>query len=281
MAVYFITGKLGSGKTLAAVGRIRDYLREDRRVATNLDLNMPELCNNPRSRKSVIRVPDKPRAEDLEAIGWGCDESEGYDEGRFGALVLDELGTWFNTRNWRDRERADIIDWFIHARKKLWDVYFIVQDINQVDSQARQALCEHLAVCHRLDRIPVPGLNLLAKTLGLRMFFPKIHVASVYLGDSTQGLKVDRWWYRGRDLYQAYDTRQCFTFDELVNSGGKVVDMRTNYTVLPAYYTTGHAYVDNVLATLKQRKQKQPAKVIPLPNREKSPLHALSLPKVS
>ena len=131
MAVYFITGKLGSGKTLAAVGRIRDYLGEGRRVATNLDLNMPELCNNTRSRRSVIRVPDKPRVQDLEAIGAGC---EGYDEDRFGALVLDELGTWFNTRNWRDPERKPIIDWFLHARKQRWDVYFIVQDINQVDN---------------------------------------------------------------------------------------------------------------------------------------------------
>ena len=37
MAVYFITGKLGSGKSIAAVGKIRDYLNEGRAVATNLD----------------------------------------------------------------------------------------------------------------------------------------------------------------------------------------------------------------------------------------------------
>ncbi len=279
MAVYFITGKLGSGKTLAAVGRIRDYLAEDRRVATNLDLHMAELCNNIRSRKSVIRVPDKPRVEDLEAIGQGC---EGYDEGRFGALVLDELGTWFNSRNWRDPERKGIIDWFLHARKKRWDVYFILQDINQVDSQARQALCEHLVICRRLDRIPIPGVNLLAKTLGLRALFPKIHVAAVHYGDSEQGLKVDRWWYRGQDLYQAYDTMQCFTPDELVTHSGKVVDMRATYTILPAYHSTGAAYVDNVVRIMEQRekqaKQKPVADIIPLPSRY--PSH-IPLSKVS
>ena len=269
-----ITGKLGSGKTLAAVGRICDYLREGRRVATNLDLNMPALCNNDRSRKSVIRVPDKPRVQDLQAIGEGC---EGYDEDRFGALVLDELGTWFNTRNWRDPERKPIIDWFLHARKKRWDVYFIVQDINQVDNQARQALCEHLVVCRRLDRIPIPGLRLLAKSLGIRILFPKIHVASVHYGDSEQGLKVDRWWYRGRDLYQAYDTMQCFTLDELVTQG-QVVDMRATYTVLPAYYTTGHAYVDHVLKVLKERERG--SNVVPL-HRDNKPLPAYSLSKVS
>ncbi|EBN6690252.1 zonular occludens toxin, partial [Salmonella enterica] len=34
MPVYFVTGKLGSGKTLVAVGKIRDYLVAGRRVAT-------------------------------------------------------------------------------------------------------------------------------------------------------------------------------------------------------------------------------------------------------
>ncbi len=274
MAVYFITGKLGSGKTLAAVGRIRDYLSEGRRVATNLDLNMPELCNNTRSRRSAIRVPDKPRVQDLEAIGAGC---EGYDEDRFGALVLDELGTWFNTRNWRDPERKPIIDWFLHARKRRWDVYFIVQDINQVDSQARQALCEHLVVCRRLDRIPIPGLRLLAKSLGIRILFPKIHVASVYYGDNEQGLKVDRWWYRGKDLYPAYDTMQCFTLDELVTQD-QVVDMRATYTVLPAYYTMGHAYVDYVLEVLKERERG--SNMISL-HRDNEPLSVYPFSKVS
>ncbi|MFK4136821.1 zonular occludens toxin domain-containing protein, partial [Pseudomonas luteola] len=37
MAVYFVTGKLGSGKSLVAVGKIRDYMIAGRRVATNLD----------------------------------------------------------------------------------------------------------------------------------------------------------------------------------------------------------------------------------------------------
>ena len=264
MAVYFVTGKLGSGKTLAAVGRLRDYLAAGRRVATNLDLDLPVLCGHSRSRRSYIRVPDKPRLEDLEAIGVGC---EGYDEDWFGALVLDEVGTWFNSRNWNDRERKPLIDWFLHARKKRWDVYFIVQDIAQVDNQARQALCEHLVVCRRLDRIPIPGLRLLAKSLGGRILFPKIHVASVYYGDSEGGLRVDRWWYRARDLYGAYDTMQCFTRDELVTAAGKVVDMRATYTVLPAYYTMGHGYVDHVLKILAER-EKRKGQVIRFPARQ-------------
>ena len=253
MSVYFVTGKLGSGKTLAAVGRMRDYLVQGRRIAGNLDLNLTHLCNNPKSKKSYTRLPDKPRVEDLELLGKGC---EGYDEDRFGLLVLDEVGTWFNSRNWNDKTRKPVIDWFLHARKLCWDVFFLVQDISQVDSQARAALCEHLVICKRLDRLPVPGLRLLSRLLGIKIHMPRIHVASVYYGDSlSSSLRVDRWFYRAVELYDAYDTRQCFT-DGIEILGGDAVDMRATYTVLPPYIENGCAYVDNVVRIMAQRERK-------------------------
>src|SRR5262245_55548026 len=103
MSVYFVTGKLGAGKTLAAVGRIRDAIWNKRRVATNLDLFMEHLCG-PQSRTTITRLPDKPRLCDLEALGYGCEEAD-YTGKRFGLIVLDELGSWFNSRSWNDKER--------------------------------------------------------------------------------------------------------------------------------------------------------------------------------
>ena len=37
MTVYFVTSKLGSGKTLAAVGQMCDYRVQNRRVAGNTE----------------------------------------------------------------------------------------------------------------------------------------------------------------------------------------------------------------------------------------------------
>ena len=259
MAVYFVTGKLGSGKTLAAVGRMRDYLIKGSRIAGNLDLDLTKLCNNPKSRKLYTRIPDKPRLSDLQALGLG---SESPLEETYGALVLDECGTWFNSRNWNDKGRKPIIDWFLHARKLGWDVFFVVQDICQIDSQARAALCEHLVVCKRLDRLPVPGLRLLGQLFGFRLTLPKVHVANVYYGDNAQSaLKVDRWVYQGHELYEAYDTRQVFTdgFEQL-SEGADPVDMRATYTQLPPYIENGYAYVANVLAILKARGADTPPK---------------------
>jgi Zonular occludens toxin (Zot) len=221
MAVYFITGTLGCGKTLCTVGKIRDYLGQGRRVATNLDINMTALCKSD-SKVSITRVPDKPVLRDLECLGIGCDES---DESKYGLLVLDELGTWFNSRNWRDKDRLDVIDWFLHARKKHWDIYFIVQSIDSLDGQLVSALCEHLVICKRTDRLSLPFIGPILKMCGIEKVLPKIHVAKVYYGQTTSSMAVDRWWYRGRDLYSAYNTDQIFD-DESCSVN----------TVLPAYY---------------------------------------------
>ena len=114
-------------------------------------------------------------------------------------------------------------------------------------NRARQALCEHLVVCQRLDRILILGLRLLAKSLGIRVLFTRIHMTSVYYGDNEQGLKMDRWWYRGQDLY-------------------------------PVYYTMGHAYVDYVLEALKERERG--SNMISL-HRDNEPLSVYPFSKVS
>ena len=209
MAVYFVTGKLGSGKTLSAVGRIRDYLAQGRPVATNLDIDLVKLCG-PKAKTPVLyRLPDKPALIDLQAIGSG---NLSYDESRNGLVVLDECGTWFNSRTWGDKERQSIINWFLHARKLGWDIIFIVQSIAIVDKQARLTLAEHVVYCRRLDKITIPFISPISKLLtGKPLRLPRIHMAIVKYGDQPTSLTVDRWFYLGRDLYSAYDTKQAFS----------------------------------------------------------------------
>jgi hypothetical protein len=238
MAVYFITGKLGSGKTLSTVGKIRDYLQQCRRVATNLDIFLEGMLPES-SKQSIIRLPDKPRLCDLDLLGQGCEEE---NEDRYGLIVLDELGTWFNSREWRDKERLPVIDWFLHARKHHWDVFFIVQDIESIDGQLVNALCEHYVNCSRTDRLTIPYIGPMLKFMGINKVLPKVHIASVYYGQSKSALRVDRWWYRARDLYPAYCTGQKFKMDEMITPLGEVVDMRASYSILPPYYTRAVEY---------------------------------------
>lgn len=211
MPVYFVTGKLGSGKSLSMAGRMREYLRDGRPVATNIHVFLEHMLK-PKARDVLCyRLPAKPSIEHLQGIGSG---NPGYDESRNGGLFLDECGTWLNSRGWADPSRQPFIDWMLHARKLGWDVYFLVQDISIIDKQARLALAEHVVWCRRMDRIPIPILSWIVKAAtGYRLTFPKVHFAIVKYGDTTQHLTVDRWVYRGRDLYSCYDTKQVFKDD--------------------------------------------------------------------
>lgn len=210
MAVYIVTGKLGNGKTLVTVGRIKEALESGCRVATNLDLNLVNMFHRNARNLEVVRVPDKPTVEDLEKIGKGYEGR--YDESKFGLLVLDECGTWFNSRNWQDKDRKRVNDWFLHARKLRWHVYLIIQDINLLDSQARAALAEFTVYCRRLDNVRVPLIGGFIKAVtGYRLTLPRIHRAKVcYASDD---IISDVWHYRGNSLFSCYRTDQLFLAD--------------------------------------------------------------------
>lgn len=211
MAVYVVTGKLGAGKTLVAVGKIQDKIVSGCKVATNLDLNLHKLPRVGIFAKSpnVVRIPDKPAIDDLIAIGRG---NESYDENKNGLLVLDECGTWFNSRSWADKERQAVINWFLHARKLGWDIIFLIQDLSIMDKQARVALAEHVVYCRRLDKITIPFVGAIYSLItGSKLPLPKVHVGIVKYGDSPTSMTVERWTYTGRNLYSAYDTKQAFS----------------------------------------------------------------------
>ncbi|KAA8597326.1 hypothetical protein F0Z19_4014 [Vibrio cyclitrophicus] len=228
-SVYFVTGKLGSGKTLTAVGKIREAFQRGVPVATNLDINLKEMLGAKKKNTRLYRIPDKPVVEDLTALG---SANKSYDVTKDGLIVLDECGTWFNSRTWNDKNRQKLIDHLLHIRKLGWDVIFIVQDISIVDKQARLALAEHTVFCRRLDRMTVPIISTLIWILTLgqgRVPFPKLHIGIVKYGDNQNSLTVDKWVFFGKDLYTAYDTKQMFrsNYEDGV------------YSVLPPYYTHG------------------------------------------
>lgn len=216
MPVCSVEGKLGTGKTKFCVWMAQQALRDGRRVASNVDLYLDKLV--PEGRKSFyLRIPDKPDSETLEAIGHGNPES--YDEDRNGVLILDELGTWLNARSFQDKSRAGLLDWLIHARKKGWDVYLIVQDAGMIDKQVREALIEYQCTCIRMDKVKLPFIGWLLAAIGSMLGFPRwgylprMHQVVARVGQGTGKIVADRWLFRGDDLHAAYDTRQIFRSD--------------------------------------------------------------------
>jgi len=213
MADYALTGKKGTGKSKHAVRIMRDrYLSAGRAVASNLDVNLLAMFG-PFSRKTYIRLPDKPTAFDLQAAGHGNPDS--YDEDKNGALFLDEMATWLNTRTFSDKDRAGMLDFIAHGRKLGWDSWFIMQDVGQVDKQLREAFIEYTVRHRRFDRMRVPFVGgLLSLLFGDKAgYLPRFHIAVFRAGTSPQDLVTDRVWFRGDDIHACYDTRQVFRPD--------------------------------------------------------------------
>lgn len=264
MAVYIVQGKLGTGKTKFAVGKMQEAILQGRRVATNLDIKIENLVG-PNNRQIVMRLPDKPTAADLLAIGHGNPDS--YDEERNGVLVLDELGSWLNSRQFQDKGRAALIDWMIHARKYGWDCYLIVQHLNMLDKQVREAMAEYVIKTIRADKIRIPIVGTL---LGKRGKLPRFHIARYYLTDMP-GVVVDREFFRGDNLHAAYDTRQIFKED---NCG--------LYCYLSAWHIKGR-YLDNApkrtfLQKLFNIRSKPPRPRMPLKPKTEIVANMLNLP---
>ena len=212
MPVWAVTGKLGSGKTLCAVDRILKYLKEGRRVATNLDLKLEKMCKPFSKSPIVYRIPDVPTSDDFANIGLGYDGQFQGDE-KNGLVVLDECAKWLNSRDWSNKERKKLIDYFVHLRKKRWDMILIIQDIDALDKQFRDLYCEQIVFCSRLDRYNIPFIGGLLKFLngGDRLPMPRVHIGAVYYNIPT-GLKhIENWFYRCDDIMHAYDTEQAFS----------------------------------------------------------------------
>lgn len=206
MADYAVTGKKGSGKTLFACGLVRDALRIGRRVATNIDIR-PEAFGRPHCKSVFFRLPDRPCVDDFEAIGRG---QEGVTEDENGIIVLDETSTFFNTRAYGDKSRQPMLDWLVHSRKYGWDVYYLCQGLGQIDKQLRESMIEYHITVKRTDKWPIPFITPLSEALGFRIGFPRMHVGIIRHGVQHDALLVGRKWYRGKDLYSAYDTQQVF-----------------------------------------------------------------------
>ena len=203
MPVYIVQGKLGTGKGKYCVAKIRDALLAKKRVATNCDLFLEHLLPS-QSRMTALRLPDKPTPSDMAMIGKGYEGKIAPKQD--GILVLDELGSWLNARSYQDKNRAGFLDWLIHARKHRWTTYLQAQDMEMIDKQVRQAVCEYQVKCINLENIKIP---IIGHFLGEKGKLPRAHIAMTSLTD-VSGIQIDKEWYRADDIQKGYDTEQIF-----------------------------------------------------------------------
>jgi len=206
MTDFAVTGKKRSGKGLFCAGLISDALRAGKPVATNMDIFLEHMLPA-HHRGTIIRLPDCPTKEDLDAIGKG---NEIVDDDSNGIIILDEASKFFNARAWGDKARQPLLDWLIHSGKLGWDVYYQMQGLEQVDKQLRTTQVEYHISVKRTDRWPIPVITPLFGMIGVNVRFPRMHIGIIKQGCERDSMIVDRKFYKAKSLYRAYDTRQVF-----------------------------------------------------------------------
>lgn len=200
MAIEFVTGGLGDGKSLYAASRLKQYLAAGKKVATNYNIDLQALCSPGNKHSRLVRIPDSPTQDDFRAIGLGSDTPGDKNNG---LLLLDELGTWFNARDFASKERLKVLKYIIHLRKKRWDVVFIVQDFTMVDKQLRGSMTTYLTSCRNSHK-------------GFMLFrlLPKFHYAVVRNKDRIPIRTDYLFGPELRSLYPIYDTEQLFNVED-------------------------------------------------------------------
>lgn len=260
MTVKWVTGKLGAGKGLYCDYEMVKYYQQGRRVVTNYPVDTHLL--GPDSDNPVIVLPSHPRPQDLQALGRGCPDEE---KEKFGAIFLDEAGTWLNSRTYGDKSRLALIDWFIHSRHLGWDVFIIVQNEEMIDKQIALATGEVLVVCKRSDRAQGVFRKLFKKLTSGKasangsssqkkqsgLFRHRVIVETYFQRKSVRDKPFDKFSFFADWYFGIHDTNHIFEdgYESLtINGQLRRCDMRCMYSLLPGRIITQWYHANDPVA---------------------------------
>jgi hypothetical protein len=232
----FVEGVKRSGKSKLAVDLMSEYIKRGCKVATNLDLFLENL--DPKGNNSVIRLPDHPRSCDFLALGSAYpeldpDKPETYDEKKNGVVLVDELLTFLNSRDWKEKDRPLIVNWMVQMGKYGWDFIAIGQDFDSVDKQLRATTINTLINVKAGNNYFGFGIANTLATKILSLFgSPQFSIARFYDSQAKARKAHGHEFYQKKWTHQWYKTAQRFEPDNFVNNQNQLVDMRASYSML-------------------------------------------------
>ncbi len=155
--IELITGKIGGGKTLRAVGEMIRHLGKGGTVCTNVELIWDECCLVCEERYGVKLLREQFRPLDLNSEkSWQLQIPFGEMPGAV-LVVLDEIHLFYNSRNWAETQKkhGDLVSFLSQSRKVHVEIRFLCQASTNLDKQFRLQ-CEYEIFTRRLADIKVP-----------------------------------------------------------------------------------------------------------------------------
>jgi hypothetical protein len=234
MALRFITGILGHGKSLYGARIIGRGLNSGRVVATNVKLqdgwqylvlkhNPFYLAGGSRYKREAVReVSTRYFFEPNFAKLLGA-RIKGYGEGR-GIRLFDEAHNRLNSRDFKEHDQNLMLRRLSLGRKRGWEDYIISQHKQNVDKQIRRIAHSEIQVVdfQKLLTIPVIGMQILPFHW---FFIQEYKLEESAMGTEKLGRRIGftfsrlGWW---KDLY---DTFEDFEFDDELEDSGVVLPL--------------------------------------------------------
>lgn len=210
----FVSGPMGSGKSLYATRRIVEAVSSGRYVVTNVQLNegwqhRVAFHVSPWSTKHR-RAEFAAKFDSLYVYETELAEARRYrlprgtGEGR-GLFVWDEGHNDLNNRKWKDDGRAELLEWATQLRKLGFVGYLLTQHADNTDAALRRIANFHIRLQNQREQTRLMGMRVSPWPLFLAYWYP----ANIGLaGARIPPTKVERYflsWHR-----HLYDTMGLF-----------------------------------------------------------------------
>lgn len=229
MAIRYVTGTLGHGKSLYGARAIGKALNSGRVVASNMRLldgwQEQVLRHNPFYRVGGQKYKREAVREISTRYWYERDfrkllgaRIRGYGEGR-GLRLFDEAHLALNNREWDKDDQKLMLKRLSLSRKRGWEDLIISQHKKNTDMAIRRIAFSEIQVVNLQKTILVPVIG--AKLLPCRLFYAQeFKLEESNMGGEKLGKRIKweiyplGWW---RDIY---DTNEDYEFaDDLDDAG--------------------------------------------------------------
>ncbi|MBM5031562.1 DUF2075 domain-containing protein [Vibrio parahaemolyticus] len=135
MAVFMVYGVPGSGKSAWTVENIvlKNLIKKERKVITNLSLNVPYLTEIKEVEPELIRIVHSEKGDFSDTFLKVEDYQDSWrnDKGQAPVIIVDEAHFSLNKQRKKD-EVLEIENFFSTHRQAGYDIYLITQDYNRI-----------------------------------------------------------------------------------------------------------------------------------------------------